>query len=157
LPGGLSITGVFAQVRESAAGAVQRVTLVEASALSFKDANVSAQPAVTGKVAKMNRKLDGGGWISLAGDIADPHSLVGRHILIHNANERDAAYPILSAEKDGALTRVYCGPISFVRGYAGPTTRIRGVSLPASYDKGFLYDFEEGATFRVPLHKTWAP
>jgi hypothetical protein len=76
-----------------------------------------------------------------------PQSLVGRHLLIDNANERDATYPIVSAEKDGELTKVFCGPITFVRGYAGPTTTVRTKALPRSYDQGFTYDFEEGATF----------
>ena len=33
----------------------------------------------------------------------------------------------------------------------------RGKPLPRSYDQGFLYDFTEGAAFRVPLHRVWTP
>ncbi|MGB7158264.1 MAG: hypothetical protein WBD40_09380 [Tepidisphaeraceae bacterium] len=160
LANGLSLTGTLAHVRESG-GKVQRVALVGASELSYNDAQVTAQPAITGKIAKMNRQLDGGGWIWLDAPSASPapapQSLVGQHILIDNNNERDATYPIVSAEKDGNLTKIFCGPISFVRGYAGPSTTIRNKPLPKRYDQGFVYDFEEGATFRIPLHSVWTP
>ena len=105
----------------------------------------------------MNKKLDGGGWIWIDAPAPGDGSLIGQHIVIQNDNERDASYSILSAEPDGKLTKLYCGPISFVRGYAGPTAAVRGHPLPRAYDKGFLYDFEEGAAFRVPLHQVWQP
>jgi hypothetical protein len=155
LPSGLSLSGKLAHVRESG-GKVARVTLVEASGLSYNGARVTSGRALVGKVVKMNRKLDGGGWIWI--DAPAPRdALVGQHIFIDNDNERDAAYPIHTAEADGNLTKLYCGPISFVRGYAGPTVSVRGKPLPRDYGQGFLYDFEEGAGFRIPLHRVWTP
>jgi oligo-alginate lyase len=151
-----SMSGKLALVRESG-GKVARIALLDASELSYKDANVKAQPALAGKVVKMNRKLDGGGWIWIDAPAPTDGSLIGQHILISNDNARDAAYPIFSAEADGKLTKLYCGPISFVRGYAGPTGQVRGHPLPRDYGNGFLYDFEEGAAFRIPLHRVWSP
>jgi oligo-alginate lyase len=143
-------------VRESG-GKVARVALIEASDLSYKDAHITAQPALTGKVAKMNRQLDGGGLIWIDAPLPKDGSLVGQYIHVANDNERDATYRIESAESDGKLTKLNCGSISFVRGYAGPTKEVRSRPLPSDYGKGFIYDFEEGAVFRIPLHKTWTP
>ena len=106
---------------------------------------------MTGTVAKMNRELNGGGWMWLKGSVPAGVELAGQYIHIDNDNERDATYLIHSAERDGGLVKIYCGPISFVRGYAGPTASIRGRPLPRSYEHGFLYDFEEGAPFHIPL------
>lgn len=156
VPDGATLTGTFAHVREID-GKPQRITLVHASELAYKTATVNARPAVTGKVAKMNRELDGGGWIWINTPLPDDASLVGETILIANDNERDAAYQIHSAEQDGDLTKLYCGPISFVRGYAGPTIELRSKPVPKDYSKGFLYDFEEGAAIRIPLHTVWTP
>jgi len=151
-----STSGKLAHVRESG-GKIARVALIEASALAYNDAKVTAQPSVTGKIVKMNKKLDGGGWIWIDAPAPKDGSLVGQHIVIANDNERDATYPILSAERDGELTKLYCGPISFVRGYAGPTAQLRSHPLPRDYGQGFFYDFEEGASFRIPLHRVWTP
>jgi hypothetical protein len=94
-------------------------------------------------------------WIDAPAAAKD--SLVGQYIHIANDNERDATYRIDSAEPDGKLLKLNCGPITFVRGYAGPTKEVRSRPLPSDYGKGFIYDFEEGAAFSVPLHKTWTP
>ena len=156
LPNALSLSGTLAHVRESG-GEVVRVALIEASDLSYDDARVTSEAGLTGKVVKMNKKLDGGGWIWIDAPAPSDDSLIGEYIFIDNDNERDATYAIHSAEADGGLTKLYCGPISFVRGYAGPTATVRGKPLPRDYEQRFLYDFEEGASFRVPLHRVWTP
>jgi hypothetical protein len=32
---------------------------------------------------------------------------------------------------------------------------VRTFTLPKYYDKGYLYDFEEGAAFKITSHKVW--
>ena len=57
--------------------------------------------------------------------------------------------------REGERTRVDCGGISFVRGYAGERVRVRGQMVAKDYSKGFLYDFEEGASFQIPAVVEW--
>jgi hypothetical protein len=70
--------------------------------------------------------------------------------MIANDNERDACYFIRSVTRDGARSRIDCGPISFVRGYAGPAVKVRGHKVASDYTQGHRYDFDEGARFVIP-------
>jgi oligo-alginate lyase len=140
-------------------GSIDQVVLRGDGEIEHRRSVAGAQPrvqritrGVAGIVATMNRDLNGGGWIWLNADIPADLNLPGRYIHIDNDNERDASYLIHSAERDGNLTKIHCGDISFIRGFAGETITIRGKQLPRSYERGFVYDFEEGASFRIPLH-----
>lgn len=152
---GIRFAGKVGMVRETG-GKVAKAVLVQGSELAYKDAKVTATPAHTGKVAKMNRELSGDGWIVVDAELPTDGSLVGQQLMVETKTDRDASYTITKVERDGdGRTRISCGPVSFVRGYAGPTHEIRGQVLPRSYDKGFAYDFEEGAAFTIPTHAEW--
>ena len=82
-------------------------------------------------------------------------SLTGEQILISPGCERDTTYTIRSMERQGQQTKVYCGPISFVRGNKGGDIVVRGAKVPKDYTGSYLYDFEEGAAFRISTHAAW--
>lgn len=149
--GGPAMTGALGFTRSGPDGKVTAAHLFGGTALAFGDTRLTAPAtALTGKVVKMNKDLGGGGYLWVDTALPADGSLTGQFIHIDPAAERDACYRIESVEKDGYLTKVYCGPVTFVRGYAGPTTEVRGQRLPKDYTKGYVYDFNEGAAFRIP-------
>jgi len=148
---GLTFTGLVGHVRTSV-GKPPRVALVEASEMKLNGLYVQGRAAITGKVVKMNRSLDGGGFIWLDQLLPTDGSLTGQWLHVANDNERDASYPIVSVERDGDLSKVFCGPITFVRGFAVPADTARGQTLPKNDGCCYLYDFAEGDAFRIPLH-----
>jgi hypothetical protein len=129
--------------------------LIAGSKLDADEVHLTSEPALRGRVVKMNRELMGGGWIIVDADIPNDGSLIGQHIMIDNTNERDACYSISAVEKVDGGTKISCGPITFVRGFAGPTMNLRNQVVAKDYSQGYLYDFEPGAAFRIPLHKIW--
>ena len=131
---------------------VTSAVLVQGSALACKGAELKGMPAFKGKVVKMNRELDGGGWLWVDTELPDDGSLTGEQIMVDPASERDACYTIREVKRDGRLTKVFCGPISFVRGYHGEPAKLRGQPVARDYTKGYVYDFEVGAGFSIPLH-----
>jgi hypothetical protein len=156
LADGTMLSGKIGFLRQRA-GTTQRAILAEGTALAGGQANLTSAGVWTGRVVRMNRDLQGGGWLVVDSVLPDDGSLIGRQIHIANDNERDATYTICAVTHDGACTRLDCGSISFIRGYAGPTRILRGQKLPISYEAGFLYDFEPGASFRIPLVTEWSP
>ena len=98
----------------------------------------------------MAKGLAGPGQVWVDADVPTDGSLIGEQLTIANDNDRDACYTIRSVEKDGGLTLIGCGPISFVRGFAGPSIEARSQPMPADYNHGYLYDFNEGAAFQIP-------
>jgi hypothetical protein len=114
----------------------QRAYLIAGSKLDAGEVHLESPPALTGRVVKMNRDLQGGGWIVVDADLPADGSLVGQHIMIDNTNERDACYAISAVEKVDGGTKISCGPISFVRGFAGPTINVRNQVVAKDYSQG---------------------
>jgi hypothetical protein len=135
-------------------GKVVSAALIDGTTLAAGDVRLTAAP-LAGHVVRMNKGLDGGGLIWVDVPLPADGSLTGQQILVRNDNERDACYTIHGVSKDGDLTKIDCGPISFVRSYAGPTTAVRAQSLSRDYSKGYLYDFKEGDAFTIPAHSLW--
>lgn len=115
------------------------------------------KPAFEGKIVKMNRELNGGGWLWVDAQLPIDGSLTGQQIIMDTNSSRNACYDIHSVERDGKLSKIYCGSISFMRGYASPMTTIRHQPVAEDYTKGYLYDFDEGARFRIPRHYQGRP
>ncbi len=149
LAGAPALTGTLGFVRERN-GRVTDLAAIQASELTYQDARLAGVSAYTGNVVKMNRGLDGRGWIEVDTALPTDGTLVGQVIMIANDNERDACYFIRSVTRDGARSRIDCGPISFVRGYAGPAVKVRGHKVASDYTQGHRYDFDEGARFVIP-------
>lgn len=148
---GLELEGRLGWCRESA-GRAARAVAVDATEWRTPDMRLESRGAVTGRVVRMSRDLAGGGVLWIDTEIPAGADVVGQCLHVDNQNERDATYVIRGVSRDGTLTKLDCGPISFVRGYAGETMKLRGQTLPADYSRGYLYDFEPGAAFRIPLH-----
>ncbi|MFQ6098821.1 MAG: heparinase II/III family protein, partial [Armatimonadota bacterium] len=130
----------FVRVRD---GAVQKAALLGGAALSIGTFVVKADaPAYRGRVVRMDRdmKADGRIWVDAA--LPTDGSLVGEQIVIENDGARNACYDIRAVERDGDLTMISCGDVSFIRGYKDPKDP----------DAGFVYNFEVGAAFTVPNH-----
>lgn len=154
LTNGISMIGTLGYIKEKSNRPVKSI-LVNGTNLKYHKMEVKSEGPITGKVVKMNKELSGGGWLLVDAKLPDDGSLNGEQIIIDTDGERDASYTIRKVEKAGNLTKVDCGPISFVRDYKGGTMEVRTFTVPKRYDQGYLYDFEEGAGFKITSHKVW--
>ncbi|MBW7893181.1 MAG: hypothetical protein H3C48_19630 [Chitinophagaceae bacterium] len=103
----------------------------------------------------MDKKPDGKGWLLVDTKLPIDGSLTGRQIVIETKGERDATYTIHDVKREGNLTKVLCGQVSFITGFKGGNMVVRVATVPKSYSEGYIYDFEEGATFQIASHATW--
>lgn len=126
-------------------GEVLEAALVEGESLEYQQAALRAAPAYTGTVERMDTDLEGDGIIHVRGDMPEGAVLKGEHIVIENDGRVNACYRIFGAEREGELWKISCGPVSFVRGLADP----------ADYSKGYVYNFREGAAFRIAGSGYW--
>ncbi|MEI6750756.1 MAG: hypothetical protein WCM93_16490 [Bacteroidota bacterium] len=154
LANGISMKGTLGYIKEKNDKVVKGI-LINGTDLKYGKMNLKSDGALTGKVVKMNKELAGGGWMLVDTKLPVDGSLNGEQIIVATDAERDATYTIRSVERQGNLTKVDCGPVSFVRDFVGGTMEVRTFTLPRYYDKGYLYDFEEGAAFKITSHKIW--
>jgi hypothetical protein len=154
LPNGISMTGKLGYVKEKEGRPVKGI-LVNGSNLKYGRMNIKSGGTLAGKILKMNKELAGGGWLITDAKLPVDGSLNGEQIIIDTESERDASYTIQNVMREGDLTRIDCGSVSFVRDYKGGTMEVRTFTVPRYYDKGYLYDFEEGASFRITSHDVW--
>lgn len=136
-------------------GKISKAIIVDGTNLKFKKLRLTSSGVITGKVVTMNKELKGGGWIIVDQKLPVDGSLTGQQIMIEGSGERDASYTIRDVQPEGNGTRIFCGPISFVRGYRGGDMVVRTATVPKDYTQGYLYDFEEGAPFRISVHTEW--
>lgn len=155
IPDGPTLVGAIGFVRHRKAVA-ERAVLVDGSRLTYANADLQMRAAFTGKVVAMNKGLNGRGWIDVDAKLPIDGSLVGKQIMIANNNDRGACYEIHGVKRDGRYSRIDCGSICFVRGYRGPTILLRHQTMPTDYSLGYLYDFNEGAAFRIPMSRMWS-
>ena len=156
LVNGMTVHGAAALYQEHRSKAA-RALLIDGTKLKFKKLTLSSQGAFTGKVVAMNRELRGGGWLVVDQQLPADGTLIGQQIVIDPSGERDACYTIEKVMREGDHTKIYCGPISFVRAYKGEEVVIRTARVPKDYTQGYLYDFEAGASFRISHHAEWRP
>jgi len=154
LPNGISMTGKLGYLKEKEGNPVKGI-LVNGSNLTFGKMNIKSGGTLTGKVLKMNKEFAGGGWLITDAKLPVDGSLKGEQLIIDTENERDASYKIKNVVREGDLTRIDCESVSFVSDYKGGTMEVRTFIVPRYYDKGYLYDFEEGASFRITTHNAW--
>ncbi|MBE9665498.1 heparinase II/III family protein [Mucilaginibacter boryungensis] len=139
LKNGMNMTGTVGYIN-TLNGKPQRGVLVDGTSLNYGKMHLHQKKEITGKIIKMNKETSGGGWIWVDAKLPVDGTLNGQQIIVDTEYDRDAAYTIRSAARDGNLTKIYCGPICFVRGQKG---------------NKYLYDFDEGAVFKIPLHAAW--
>lgn len=152
---GIRLTGRCGWMRIGPDGTGTRAILIDGENLEGEGVRLQGTAEIRGTVVKMSRELGGGGWVLVRADTPLDERVLGQTMHITNDNERDACYVIKRYQPEGDLWRVSFGDISFVRGFEGPTLHLRDVIVPASYDRGFRYDFEPGAPFTIPLHAEW--
>ena len=152
----IEINGTSAFIRERD-GVVRKAILIDGTSLRFGKLRLTSSGPISGKIVSMNKELKGGGWIIVDQMLPADSTLIGQQIMVDASGERDAAYTIRAIQPEGDHTRIYCGPISFVRGFKGGDMVMRTATVPRAYDQGYFYDFEEGATFRISIHEEWKP
>jgi hypothetical protein len=140
---GVKMNGTLGYVRQKQGKPIKGV-LLNGKQLSYANMNLTAAGPVRGKVVKMNKELKGGGWLLIDKALPADGSMKGAQLIIDTKGNRDACYSIVEVKREGNLTRVYCGPITFISDYKGD-----------DYQGGYLYDFEEGAAFTITSHETW--
>jgi len=151
----IAMNGRAAYLREEG-NRVKKGILVNGTHLSYKDVELKSAGKIKGKVVKMNKELDGGAWLLVDSKSPMDASLIGEQIIIDTNTDRDATYTIHQVEQVGELTKIICGPISFVRNFKGGEMQGHTTRVPKFYTKGYLYDFEEGASFEISSHAVWA-
>jgi hypothetical protein len=154
LANGISLAGRAAFIQEMN-GEVRKAILINGSKLKYKNLNLSSSGTLTGKVVKMNKELTGGGWLIVDKKLPADGSLTGHQIMIQTSTDRDACYTIRKIEPEGKGSKIFCGPIAFVRGFKGGETVIRRQLVPKDYTQGYLYDFEEGDAFEISVYQEW--
>jgi len=154
LENGILMKGTSGFIREKNKEVLKGI-LVNGLLLKYKSMKIASEEAIRGKILKMNKELAGGGWMITDTELPADGSLIGEQIIVDTDNQRDACYTIRNVEQQNGLTLIDCGPISFVQDYKGGTMEVRKFAVPKTYKEGYIYDFEEGAQFRIILHKVW--
>ncbi len=130
----------FIRVR---AGQVERAALIGGTELALGEFRLTVPaPAFTGTVVRMDRDMEGDGRIWVDTDLPTDGTLTGQSIIIENDDVRNACYTIERAEREGELTMLSLGRVSFVRDFVDRN----------DYSRGYIYNFEEGAAFTIPHH-----
>jgi hypothetical protein len=140
--GGLTFAGKAAFVREKK-GVVTSATLIAGSQLKYKSVTLDGPPAYTGTVAQMEKDPRKPATVLVSGELPAASSLVGQQVIFANDGVRNACYTIHGVTREGDLTRINCGNVSFVRGYKDRK----------DYSKGYNYEFDDSTSFTVPVMK----
>ncbi|MDR6783929.1 enamine deaminase RidA (YjgF/YER057c/UK114 family) [Pedobacter africanus] len=152
LDNGMLLNGSLGYIKEKAGKPVKGI-LIDGTLLKYHQLELKSEGAFTGKVVKMNKGLGGGGWLLVDTALPADGSLTGEQLLIATKGNRDASYTIKNITREGNLTRVYCGPITFVSDYSAAG----GKDDAGQAERRYTYDFDEGATFKVSSHTQWEP
>lgn len=154
LANGISMTGTISYIQEKNK-AVLKGVLINGSSLTYGKMRIHTTGAITGKILKMNKELPGGGWVMVDTKLPTDGSLNGQELIVDTKGDRDAVYTISNVEREGNLTRIYCGPITFIKGFKTESAVITN-DPAAKSPTAYQYDFEEGAGFRITSHAVWA-
>jgi hypothetical protein len=142
VPDGPSFSGRLGWIRLRGEE-IERASLIAGTELRLGDFSLTnEQLAYTGTVVRMDRDMVDDGRIWVDADLPVDGTLVGERIIIDNDDVRNACYTIHAVERDGDLTMLSLGDVSFVREFIDNT----------DYSKGYVYNFEEGAGFSIPHH-----
>lgn len=149
LPNGIAMEGNIGYVKTSG-NKVTKGILINGSSLKHSNMNLKSEGAIKGTVVKMNKGLNGGGWIIVDKNLPTDGSLIGEQIMIATTGRSDASYTIKEITREGNQSKIYCGPISFVNA-------LKDSNSTTLSPENLLYDFEEGATFKITSHAVWTP
>lgn len=122
-------------------GVVTEASLVRGTLLALGGFKLNlTQPGYLGKIVRMDKDMEGKGYVWVDTPLPLGDTLAGRQIIIANDRVRNACYDLESVERDGDLYKLCLGEVCFIRDYKDRN----------DYSKGFVYDFAEGASFTVP-------
>ena len=137
---GLAFAGGIGWLRVRG-GQVVKANLCRGTMLRLGDFGIELDaPGHSGTIARMDRDMEGKGYVWVETPLPTDGTLVGAQMIIDNDRQRNACYTIESVELDGGLSKVCLGDVSFIRGYVDAN----------NYAGGYVYDFEEGAEFIIP-------
>lgn len=137
---GLAFAGGIGRVRVRD-GEVIEANLCRGTHLALGDFSIDLQaPGHTGVIARMDKDMEGKGYVWVDAALPIDGTLVGRQMIIENDRARNACYTIESVEAEDGLSKVCLGDVSFIRGFVDPN----------NYDGGYVYNFDEGAAFIIP-------
>ncbi|MBW7892637.1 MAG: heparinase II/III family protein, partial [Chitinophagaceae bacterium] len=148
LPNGMVMNGTIGYIEEKDSKAKKGI-LINGSSLTYGKMKLRSGGAIEGKVVQMDKGFSGEGWLLVESKQPIGNSSVGQQIIIETTGERDASYRIHDIKKEGKLTRIFCGPVTFVSEIKSGSS---GKNVPA---KKYIYDFEEGASFRIISNALW--
>jgi hypothetical protein len=152
LPNGMVMNGTIGYIAEKDNKA-DKAILINGTSLVYGKMKLRSAGAIEGKIVKMDKGLDGEGWLLVDAKLpVDRHS-VGKQITIETKGERDASYTIHDVQKEGRLTKIFCGPVTFVSGSG--EEKEGSATAPGSSPRAYLYDFEEGASFKIASHVSY--
>ncbi len=140
IEGGLEFAGAIGWLRIRD-GQVERAALCRGTKLALDGFAIElAAAGHTGTIARMDKDMEGKGYVWVDCALPTDDALVGQQMIIENDRARNACYTIESVAQEGNLYKVCLGDVSFVRGYLDNK----------DYSKGFVYNFEAGAAFIIP-------
>lgn len=148
LPNGMAMNGTIGYIEEKGHKANKGI-LINGSSLTYGKMQLRSGGAIEGRIVQMDKGFSGEGWLLAETKQPIDNSSIGKQIIIETAGERDASYRIHDVKKKGKLTRIFCGPVTFVSKIKSGDT---GKNVPA---QKYIYDFEEGASFKIAAHALW--
>ncbi len=142
---GFTFTGRLAALRVRG-GKVEKAWLVRGSRIALGTYSLTLPTACyRGKILRLQRELQGRGYLWVDTPLPLGDVLKGSEILIENDRRLNACYRIEGVAKEGDRYRIDCGEVSFIRGFRDPM----------DYRKGYVYNFEEGAAWVIPIQARW--
>jgi hypothetical protein len=106
-------------------------------------------------VVKFDKENDSKGWLLVDTKLPLDGSLIGRQIIIETAGKRDASYKIRDVQREGDLTKVLCGNISFISSIKNKAREKNNSNVLSQVNSEYLYDFREGDTFKIASYAIW--
>ena len=152
LPNGVVMNGTIGYIEEKDNKA-DKAILINGSSLIYGKMKLRSAGTIEGKIIKMDKGFSGEGWLLVDAKLPVDKRSIGEQITIETKGERDASYRIHDVQKEGKLTKIFCGPVTFVSGSA--KEKEGSATAPGSTPQAYFYDFEEGASFKIASHVAW--
>lgn len=154
LSNGISMKGNIGYLQLKNDKAVKGI-LINGSLLKYGKMKLKSPGGFTGKVVRFDKKNDGKGWLLVDAKLPVDGSLTGRQIIIETAGKRDASYKIHGVQREGDLTKVLCGNISFISGIKNKVREKNNSNVSSQLNSEYLYDFREGDIFKIASYAIW--
>ncbi|WP_300600580.1 heparinase II/III family protein [Niabella sp.] len=152
LSNGITMSGTIGYIQEKNKRTTKAI-LVNGTSLNYKQTALTSAGAIEGRVVKMYKGAGGATWILVDSKKPIDKTVIGEQIMMETTGKRDASYQILDIKKEGASTRIFCGPGTFVSSIKSGNSEKNGSDRERT--QKYSYDFEEGAAFKIATHASW--